>query len=249
MRMEWSAVIAHDLRQPVGVIALATELARRSHPGPVDAMEAKQLDRIAGANERLREMIEELLDVTLLEARRLSIAPAKIDVGGIAHEVCERMLSTSAGRPVTVREAGDSRTAWADPGRVEQVISNLLSNACKYGDPGTEVRIEVDGREDDIEVTVTNRGRGISPEEQSRLFRRFMRSRESKASGVAGIGLGLYICKGLVEAHGGRMWVESTSGESTSFHFTLPARPMDRAADTDVCANYHAELGGQATGA
>ncbi len=98
-----------------------------------------------------------------------------------------------------------------------------MSNAAKYGAPGTEIRVDVEGREDAVEVTVTNHGRGIDPEELPRLFQRFMRSRASHAEGKAGIGLGLYICKGLIEAHGGRIWAESTPGETTSFHFTLPA--------------------------
>jgi len=140
------------------------------------------------------------------------------------------MASITQGHLMTVREAGVSRTAWADPGRVEQVIANLLSNAYKYGAPGTEIRIDVEGREDEVEVTVTNRGRGIPPEELPRLFQRFARSKRSQAAGVAGIGLGLYICKGLVEAQRGRIWVESTPGETTTFHFTLPTRAAPRSA-------------------
>jgi signal transduction histidine kinase len=229
MRSEWSAVIAHDLRQPVGVITLAAEMIRRALPGPFGAADVKHLDRIASASRRLAEMIDELLDATRLEARRLTIAPAAVSVAGIAHEVCERMASVTEGHPVSVRETGLSRPAWADPSRVEQVIANLLSNAWKYGAPGAEVRIDVEGREDAVEVTVTNQGRGIAREELPRLFQRFMRSKASQASNVPGTGLGLYICKGLVDAHGGRIWVESTPGETTSFHFTLPARPANGA--------------------
>jgi signal transduction histidine kinase len=120
--------------------------------------------------------------------------------------------------------------AWADANRIEQVVGNLLSNARKYGDAEAEIRIDVEGRDEEVEVTVTNRGRGIGPEEVPTLFQRFMRSKASRASNIAGMGLGLYICKGIVDAHGGRIWVESTPGETTRFHFTLPARPPSSAA-------------------
>jgi signal transduction histidine kinase len=168
-------------------------------------------------------MIDELLDATRLEAQRMTLTPKAVDVAALAREVCERTANVTAGHPVLVREAGAPREAWADPARVEQVIANLVSNAAKYGAPGSEIRVDVDGSGDAVEVTVTNQGRGLAPDELPRLFQRFMRSRASVAEGTTGIGLGLYICKGLVEAHGGRMWAESTPGETTSFHFTLPA--------------------------
>jgi signal transduction histidine kinase len=222
LREEWSAVVAHDLRQPVGVISLAAELVPRSHKGPVSDVEAKQLARIKTATRRLREMIDELLDAAQLESRRLALASAPIDVARTAREVCDRMGTAQFGHATSVSQSGAPSVAWADPGRVEQVITNLVSNACKYGTPDTEIRVDVDTREQEIEVTVTNQGRGLSHEELPNLFQRFMRSEDSRASGTSGIGLGLYICKGLVEAHGGRIWAESIPGETTSFHFTLP---------------------------
>jgi len=229
LRAEWSAVIAHDLRQPVGVISFAADLARRSHAGPMPEVEAKQFERIKEATRRQAEMIEELLDATRLESRQLAIEPAEIDVAAIAREVCDRMRNVTQGHSVCIQVSGSSQAAWADPRRVEQVIANLLSNASKYGDAGTEIRVDVDGGGDQVEVTVTNRGRGIPADEVPGLFQRFMRSKTSRASGIAGIGLGLYICRGIVEALGGRMWAESTPGETTSFHFTLP-RHRDAAA-------------------
>lgn len=225
LRAEWSAVIAHDLRQPVGVIAFAVEMARKVHEAPMTDVEAKQLDRIDSSVRRLSSMIDELLDATRIEAHQLAISPGAVDVAALAREVCDRTANVTAGHPVSVVEAGPVRCAWADPTRVEQVLANLLSNAAKYGAPGTEIRIDVAGHGGELEVTVTNHGRGIAPEELPHLFQRFMRSHASRAAGVSGIGLGLYICKGLVEAQGGAMWAESTPGETTRFHFTLPAAP------------------------
>jgi signal transduction histidine kinase len=223
MRTEWSALVAHDLRQPVGVVTLAVAMARRAHPGPMAEPEAKHLDRIEAAARRLSSMIDELLDATRLEAQRMTLTPRAVDVVALAREVCERTANVTAGHPVLVREAGAPREAWADPARVEQVIANLVSNAAKYGAPGTEIRVDVDGRGDAVEVTVTNQGRGLAPEELPRLFQRFMRSHASVAEGTTGIGLGLYICKGLVEAQGGRIWAENCEGGGARVSFTLPA--------------------------
>lgn len=229
LREEWISVIAHDLRQPVNTIGLATRLLQTSRETPMSEHAATLLGRISAGLERLRTMIEELLDLSLLDARRLRVEPRAIDVAALVREVVERAADVTAGHPVSVRAAGAPTEAFADPARVEQVLDNLLSNAAKYGAPGTEIRVDVEPRERAIEITVSNRGRGVSPEGLPRLFHRFTRSRESRASDTPGIGLGLYICKGLVEAQGGRIWAESKFGESMSFHFTLPTRAAPEA--------------------
>ncbi|MBI4493372.1 MAG: sensor histidine kinase, partial [Chloroflexi bacterium] len=105
----------------------------------------------------------------------------------------------------------------------EQELGNLLSNAAKYGSPSTEIRVEVARRKAEVEVAVANQGPGIPPEDLPHLFTRFYRARQARAERAAGLGLGLYISKGLVEAHGGRLWAESTPGQTTTFRFTLPA--------------------------
>ena len=120
--------------------------------------------------------------------------------------------------------------AWIDPDRVRQVLTNLISNALKYGQPGTPIVIEAADRDGFIEMTVTNQGPGIPAGELPLLFSRFGRTYDARTTGKPGTGLGLYICKGLVEAHGGRMWVDSVPGELTSFHFLLPKAPPGASA-------------------
>jgi signal transduction histidine kinase len=111
-----------------------------------------------------------------------------------------------------------------DPVRIEQVLSNLLSNAAKYSAPDSDILLTVEPRGAAVRVAVTNRGPGIGPDELPKLFSRFYRTREAEQGGVAGIGLGLYISKGLVEAHGGTISAESIPGNTTTFAFTLPVR-------------------------
>jgi signal transduction histidine kinase len=110
----------------------------------------------------------------------------------------------------------------ADSARIEQVLGNLLSNAVKYGDPDTEIMVEVRQQDDKTTVTVTNWGRGIPADEVAQIFTRFYRTRQAQAGRTEGLGLGLYITKGIVEAHHGQMSVESIPGQTTSFSFTLP---------------------------
>jgi signal transduction histidine kinase len=115
--------------------------------------------------------------------------------------------------------------AWADPNRVAQVLGNLLSNARKHGVPGTPITVGIAAKGALVEVRVSNQGPGIPPEEIPRLFTRFARARRAHAEGTPGLGLGLYIAKGLVEAQGGRIWAESVPGATTTFSFTLPVSP------------------------
>jgi len=110
----------------------------------------------------------------------------------------------------------------------------VLSNAVKYGMPGTPLDVTIVWREQDVEVVVTNRGRGIAPEDRERVFRRFERT--SGAKGKKGLGLGLYICRGLVAAHGGRIWVDGAA-DLTSFHFTLPVTIRARASGIEGLAS------------
>jgi signal transduction histidine kinase len=111
-----------------------------------------------------------------------------------------------------------------DPVRFDQILGNLMGNAVKHGAKNGEIRVHVEQRGGEVEISVTNQGRGIEPDELSRIFTRFARSKSTHKSEVPGLGLGLYIAKGLVEAHGGHMWVDSVPNKTTTFHFTLPSR-------------------------
>lgn len=215
-REEWASVVAHDLKQPVNTISIGAQLlAQRCRDRPEVL---KTIDHIQTAAGRLTHMIDDLMDASLLEARSMKIAPADIDLGQLVRQIVER----SGHEPTEIRVSGDLRPVRADPHRVEQVLANLISNAAKYGDPGYPLVIDVRSDADEAEVTVTNRGRGIAADEIPRLFDRFFRATAARRSGQVGLGLGLYVAKGLVESHGGRMWVDSTPNETTSFHFTLP---------------------------
>ncbi len=179
------------------------------------------MDRIRRASDRLERMIGDLLDVSRIEARRLTVEAARIDLISLVAEVIE-LVPGLEGRCRTAF-ATDALQVWADAERLVQVLSNLLSNALKYGDPDTPVEVAAERAGTMIRISVTNEGPGIAPDEVPRLFARFARTRSAQSGPAVGLGLGLYICRGIVEAHGGELWAESVPGERTHFRFTLRA--------------------------
>jgi PAS domain S-box-containing protein len=216
-RQEWAAVIAHDLRQPTGTIRLVSELLARSE---VEPAKQRAIERIRRASDRLEHMIADLLDVARMEVQRLAVNPEPVDLRGLIAEVVDATPDVASHCRTTV--APDAACAMVDVDRFVQVLSNLLSNAHKYGAPGTPIDVCVESAGDMVRVTVTNEGPGIAPDEIPKLFSRFARTRSAQSGKTPGLGLGLYICRGLVEAHGGALWVDSLPGRQTRFQFTVP---------------------------
>lgn len=223
MREEWTSVIAHDLRQPIGTIAMCADLLSRMGDANREETE-KFTERIRSSAFNLGRMVDDLLDIGQLETQRLHLERRWMDPRRSVQETIGRLSHVIKDLRVETAESGDLAPVFADPVRVEQVLGNLISNAVKYGDKQKEICIRLNRVEDEIDFSVMNHGPGISPEESSRLFDRFSRSQSVRKSNVPGLGLGLYISKGLVEAHGGRIWVESVPHATTTFHFTLPIR-------------------------
>jgi PAS domain S-box-containing protein len=220
LREEWTAVVAHDLRQPLNMIAMATAVLEHFSLDTTDPRALKAIGRIRTATARLVAMIGDLLDTSRIEAQKLTLRREPTDVPHLVRDIVDAIIDGLDGHRVVVSVHGEPARASVDPARIEQVLVNLLSNAAKYGEPGSDIAVEVVNRITAIEIAVTNRGAGLRPEEQAKLFTRFYRAQPGCAE--RGLGLGLYICKGLVEAHGGRIWVESIPGATTTFHFTLP---------------------------
>lgn len=220
-REEWISVIAHDLRQPVTVIDGYASMLSRSADQPADRTRL-WIGRIRQSATRLQRMIGDLLDVSRIEARRFELIRKEIDLVQLAREVSDQVMAAAPDHPIRLETDERQLLLVADAARLEQVLMNLLSNAVKYGYPNTEVRVSVARVAGEARVSVSNWGDGIAPDELPTLFARFKRTHQAQEKQVRGIGLGLYIAKGLVEAHGGRIWAESTPGQTTVFHFTLP---------------------------
>jgi signal transduction histidine kinase len=232
MREEWTSVVAHDLRQPINAIRLASDVLARASNEP---RAVSWGPRIAREVMRLDAMIADLLDASKLEAHRMTLRLEPVRPATLIEDALARVPELAARCEVRV----ESRLplVLADPTRVLQVLGNLLSNAAKYGDEAAPVVLAAVREGDGVHFRVTNRGAGIAADELPTVFDRFTRTRSARSSVVTGTGLGLYISKGLVEAHGGRIWVESVPGETTTFHMTLPATGAMTAGSSTVSSS------------
>lgn len=232
LREEWTSIIAHDLRQPLMTIlvsaAVLDQHSLEHGCGAACAAPQRALHHIVKSAKRIERMIGDLMDVSLIESQRLTLDVKEVDVHSLITEVLDWMGPQLERHPAHLEVRGCIRPIHADRGRIEQVLTNLLSNAVKYGDADTPIDIGIDARKDALEISITNRGRGLDECELKSIFARFRRGRA--ATGATGVGLGLYISKGLVEAHGGHIWAESTPGATTTFRFTLPARQPQSSA-------------------
>jgi signal transduction histidine kinase len=220
LRAEWNSIIAHDLRQPIAAIMmnaqfLAEEIADTS---PLH----KPAARISKCARRLNRLVRELLDYSLLQARQLELSRERVDLLQLVSASIELVAPEAPDRCFEVRARGEVPPVKADADRIAQVIDNLLTNAVKYGQPGTTIAVEVEAVDGMVAVAVVNDGIGIGAEELPQLFRRFVRTDVARQSGVKGLGLGLYIVRELVQAHGGEVVASSTPGGATTFRFTLP---------------------------
>ncbi|MGN6104966.1 MAG: hybrid sensor histidine kinase/response regulator [Kofleriaceae bacterium] len=219
LRHQLEDVVAHDLQQPINAIVLRTDLLLRS---PLGEPERAQIGKIRASTMRLADMVSELTDVSLLESHRIHLIRQRLDLGQLIRDVVERASDPSR---VVLHTPEHPLYLDADPVRLDQVFLNLLSNAAKYGERGAPIVVTVEATASGgATVAVANRGPEIPPDELPSLFDRFFRTRAARSSGVYGAGLGLYIAKGMVQAHGGEISVHSAHGE-TRFLVELPIAP------------------------
>lgn len=219
LRAEWNAVVAHDLRQPLNSVALYAQIIDRNAEKSPERVR-RGIDEIRQLVARLTRMINDLLDLSRLDASRLTLEIRPFDVLECVRSAVERTEIEHRDTPLEVEVVGTLPVLEGDPQRIAQVLDNLLSNAVKYGRAGSPIHIRIEHTGDRVAVAVTNDGPGIDPAALPRMFRRFERA--GGTAGVPGIGLGLQIARGLVEAHGGSIAAESEPGAKTTFRFTLP---------------------------
>jgi two-component system sensor histidine kinase KdpD len=220
--------VSHDLRTPLGVVTGATS-ALLDEDGPKDENARRELLRTAHEEAlRLNRLVRNLLDMTRLEAGALRVHKELQPLEEVVGPALDRMEDRLRGRQIGIHLPPDLPLVSFDPVLIEQVLINLLENATKYTPAGSPMDISAHANEKEVEVEVADRGPGVMPEEAERIFEKFYRAREGEGGGA---GLGLTICRGIVSAHGGRIWVEERVGGGSVFRFTLP---LDGAASVEV---------------
>jgi signal transduction histidine kinase len=210
-------VVAHDLRNPLMTISALGAYLRKV--GPEDEVGAE----IEQAVNRMNRLIQDLLDVTRLEAGHLSHKPEGIDSIHLLREAleAETPVALSAGLELQLEDPSQLPDIWADRDRLFQVFDNLIGNAIKFTKPGGRITLAATAHAGEVQFSVSDTGCGIASDQLTRIFDRFW-----QAPGVRrGAGLGLPIVKGIVESHGGRVWVESPPGKGSTFFFAIPAAP------------------------
>lgn len=222
LREEFAAVVAHDLRNPIQSILLRTEyLLDKTTDGDV-AVPSEVVRSIHGSARRLADMVRDLLDASRLEAERLSLDPRPVAVPEAVAALVERIRPTLGAHPIEVRVASPVPVISADATRLDQMLTNLIENAAKYSPERAPILVHVRAGDGGALVAIEDRGTGIAPEDVPRLFDRFYQTRRAREK-KSGLGLGLYITKGLITAHGGRIDVRSEPGRGSTFSLWFPA--------------------------
>jgi signal transduction histidine kinase len=222
-RDETLAVIAHDLRNPLATIRLAAKvLPRRLGPDSASGV-AQGVAPIVRSVDRAEHLISDLLDAARLENGQLTIDRQSISANELLEEAADagRALAEAASVELRLEPGGELPMVEADRSRIFQVIGNLVGNAVKFTAPGGRVTIRATAGPGEVRFSVSDTGVGIPGEDLPHIFDRYWRANPAERNGA---GLGLAICTGLVEAHGGRIWAESAPGRGTTFHFTIPGR-------------------------
>jgi signal transduction histidine kinase len=233
LKDEFIGIAAHELRTPLAVVkgfsqTLIIQTAHGNGPELAD-WQTEAIQDIDQATTRLVELTEDLLDVTRLQAGRLQLQFEPTDLVALVQRIIKRFRVTTDQHQIAFETAEENIVVTIDPRRIEQVMSNLISNAIKYSPDGGKIEVTVleDKKVNTALLCVRDYGIGIPAYQQGRIFSRFMRADNAHAHNIGGTGLGLYLCRELIERHNGRVWFESIEGQGSTFYVSLPLLPTE----------------------
>ena len=240
-RAEFLSMVSHELRAPLTSVKGSTASVLGASPAP-DPAEMLQFFRIIDQQaDHMRTLIADLLDVGRIEAGTLSVAPELVDVADLVERARNTFLGSGARHAIRIDLPADLPRVLADPQRIVQVLNNLVSNASRHSPPASPIGVAAVRDGPHVAISVTDEGSGVPPDLLPRLFPKHVEDGEEQREASAASGLGLTICRGLVEAHGGRIWAERLGAErGTRFTFTIPAAEgarggtADRASENDA---------------
>jgi len=233
LKDDFIGLVSHELRSPMTVItgAINTALTEAERLSPE---ETHQLLKDAALEaDLLSNLLGNLLELSRVQAARLVLHAEAIDIKRVIQSAVEEVKRQSSAHEFMVSVPRKLPPVYADPLRLERILYNLLENAVKYSPQGGEIRVSVKQEKEHLVIGVSDQGIGISPADQAKLFRSFQRLEEFKPGRARGVGLGLLVCRRLVEAHGGQIWVKSKPGQGSTFFFTLPLSQKQKKAPAE----------------
>lgn len=217
-------IAAHDLRSPLGVILCYAEFLEDEAADVLSEEHREFVSTIRNTSKFMLQLVSDLLDVANIEAGRFSLCRQTIDLVRLVGENVARNRILASQKRISIDFDAPPRPASSlcDPGRIEQVLTNLIENAVKFSHPGTTVRIGIVQGESELTVAISDQGEGIPAGDLPNLFHPFGKLSVQGTAGEPSTGLGLMICRKIIEGHGGRLEVQSVLGEGSTFSFTLP---------------------------
>lgn len=228
---EFLSNASHDLRTPLAAIAASIGVILANEPEATPAPIRRLHANIDAAAARMAALVDDLLELTRLQAGRLALRRERADLGALARRVARGVEPLAAARGQRLEVAAAARPVWAtvDPERLERALLNLVGNAQKYGREGGRIQVSVEARDGEARIAVSDDGPGIPPVERERIFERFYRAGAGAGARHEGTGLGLPIARGIAELHGGRLELESEVGVGSTFTLALPWREREEA--------------------
>jgi len=225
-KSEFLANMSHELRTPLNAVIGFSEVPLARMFGEVNAKQEEYLNDILASGRHLLSLINDILDLSKIEAGRMELDVAEFDLPQAIDNALVLIRERAARRGIDVRHVVDERihAIRADERKVKQVLLNLLANAVKFTSEGGRIEIRATPADGHVEIAVSDTGVGIAPEDQEAVFEEFRQVGTDYAKKYEGTGLGLALCRKYVELHGGRIWVKSAPGQGSTFTFTLPVR-------------------------
>lgn len=229
VREDFAAIVAHDLRTPLQSVLMQLDVLLSQASGDASTVPVATLQMMRRSGHRLERITRDLLDASRIDAHRVVLDRRQVHLPELVSALVNQIEGALGTHPISVHVAREPPPVSVDPVRIEQIVTNMLENASKYSADGAPIRIVIGAERDGAVLSIEDRGPGISPEELPHLFDRYFQTQKARGAN-RGLGLGLYITRGLVEAHGGTITVESTPGSGSVFRVWLPAvAPGERA--------------------
>ena len=228
-KSEFLSMTSHELRTPITPLKVQLQMLYKQYYGKLTTKQQETLMNILKNTERLNNIIEDFLEISRIESARLKFDFKRTDLRETVHDTIKLMEGFAKEKNIQfITEFGKIPMINVDSDRVSQVLKNLIHNAIKFSPNNSKIEIFVHMKKDDIQFSIKDYGKGMSPSDQISVFEPFYQVEDPAGKDYGGTGLGLAICRGIVEAQKGKIWIQSIEGQGSTFNFTVPLKPIEK---------------------